>query len=161
MRQKRWSNDDLKEAVLSSTSYRQVLIKLKLKVTGGNFQNIKSEITNQGISTNQFRGKGWNKGLTGFTSPRKIPLKDILIKDSKYQSNKLRTRLLKEGLKKLYCEECKWSERSTDGRIPLELHHKNGNKNDNRLTNLQILCPNCHSLKENHRGKNIKRAGML
>lgn len=40
--------------------------------------------------------------------------------------------------------------------ITLQIHHINGVHNDNRLDNLQLLCPNCHSQTENYRGKNIK-----
>ena len=39
--------------------------------------------------------------------------------------------------------------------IPLEIHHIDGNHKNNKLENLQILCPNCHSLTTNYRGKNI------
>ena len=41
-------------------------------------------------------------------------------------------------------------------KIPLELHHINGDNTDNRIENLQLLCPNCHALTDNYRGKNIK-----
>ncbi|HCW05920.1 MAG TPA: hypothetical protein DGG95_00985 [Cytophagales bacterium] len=41
--------------------------------------------------------------------------------------------------------------------MPLELHHKNGNRYDNRLENLMLLCPNCHTLTENYRGKKLKK----
>ena len=41
--------------------------------------------------------------------------------------------------------------------IPLELHHKNGINSDNSLTNLELLCPNCHALTDNYRAKNIKK----
>ena len=54
------------------------------------------------------------------------------------------------------CECCKnveWNGRP----IPLEVHHINGDNTDNRLENLQILCPNCHALTENWRGKNIDK----
>ena len=40
--------------------------------------------------------------------------------------------------------------------IPLELHHVNGDNRDNRLENLQLLCPNCHALTNTYRGKNNK-----
>lgn len=40
--------------------------------------------------------------------------------------------------------------------IALELHHVNGIKDDLRIENLQILCPNCHAFTDNYRGKNIK-----
>ena len=57
----------------------------------------------------------------------------------------LRNKLIENGLKEEKCECCgltEWMGR----KIPLELHHKNMNHNDNTLENLQILCSNCHSL---------------
>ncbi|MDE1988391.1 MAG: HNH endonuclease, partial [Patescibacteria group bacterium] len=41
--------------------------------------------------------------------------------------------------------------------LPLELDHINGDRHDNRLENLRILCPNCHSLKPTHRGRNMNK----
>lgn len=57
------------------------------------------------------------------------------------------------------CELCDWAEMAEDGRIPVELDHINGDRYDNRIKNLRILCPNCHSLQSTHRGKNQKRRG--
>lgn len=60
-------------------------------------------------------------------------------------ASRLRNKLIEEGIKEHKCEKCGRSE--WEGRlIPIELHHKNFNHNDNRLENLQILCANCHSL---------------
>ena len=47
--------------------------------------------------------------------------------------------------------------KSIDGRIPLELDHINGDRHDNRIKNLRILCPNCHSLQPTHRGRNMNK----
>ena len=77
-----------------------------------------------------------------------LPLKKILIKDSEYNRTKLKARLVKEGLKEYKCECCgitEWNGKP----IALQLHHINGIHNDNRLSNLQLLCPNCHSQTEN------------
>ena len=77
-----------------------------------------------------------------------LPLEKILIKDSEYNRTKLKTRLVKEGLKEYKCECCGISE--WNGKpLTLQLHHINGIHNDNRLSNLQLLCPNCHSQTEN------------
>ncbi len=45
-----------------------------------------------------------------------------------------------------------------DSKIPLELHHKDGDKFNNCIENLEVLCPNCHSLTDNVRGKNNRVA---
>ena len=77
-----------------------------------------------------------------------LPLEKILIKDSEYNRTKLKERLVKEGLKEYKCECCGITEWN-DKPIALQLHHINGIHNDNRLSNLQLLCPNCHSQTEN------------
>lgn len=87
-----------------------------------------------------------------------MPIKDILVENSNFQSFKLKKRLFIENIKFPVCEECGWAKKSEDGRIPVELDHINGDRYDNRIENLRILCPNCHSLKPTHRGKNKKKA---
>ena len=99
-------------------------------------------------------GKGWNVGLK-FIPKQKQSLSEILVEHSTFISTyKLKLRLFKEGLKEKRCECCglhMWQGRE----IPLELHHINGIKDDLRLENLQILCPNCHAMTDNYRGRNI------
>lgn len=53
------------------------------------------------------------------------------------------------------CEICGWGEKNKyTNKIPLEIHHKDGNYKNNSEENLQLLCPNCHSLTETFKSHN-------
>lgn len=156
MRKRSWTETELKIAVKNSTSIRQVLQKLQLKAAGGNHAQINNAIKDYIIDIKHFTGRGWSKGLKGIGKPFNT-LEGILVVNSRFQSHKLKKRLFKERLKEARCEECGWEKKSIDGRIPIELDHINGNNTDNRIQNLRILCPNCHSLKPTHRGLNRKK----
>ena len=89
-------------------------------------------------------------------------LDSILVENSTYTSGlhrstfRLKNQLFKLGYKSKVCEMCGNNEWMGED-IPLELHHINGNKFDNRIENIQILCPNCHTFTDNYRGKNMSR----
>lgn len=155
MKRRSWTPLQLKNAVKNSFSYRRVLNKLGLREAGGNYQQIKKYIKEYGLNIKHFKGRGWNAGFRGIGKPR-IPLEKILVKNSNFQSFKLKRRLFAVKLKPEHCEQCGWMQRTQDGCLPLELDHINGDHQDNRLNNLRILCPNCHSLTKYHRGRNQK-----
>lgn len=102
----------------------------------------------------EYHGNQGAKGYKTFKSPQYLSF-DEYIKVGAVQTNKLRIKLLKEGLKQPVCERCGNSEWQGQP-IPLEVHHIDGNKKHNKLNNLQLLCPNCHALTPTYRGKNIK-----
>lgn len=153
-----WSDDELVSAVANSRSYRSVIIALGLIPAGGNYTQIKQTIERMGIDVSHFTGKGWNEGWSSdYRRESRIrDLEAVLVDGSRVQSHGLKKRLFHAGLKEPRCEMCGWHEMSEDGRIPVELDHINGNRYDNRLENLRILCPNCHSLQPTHRGRNKK-----
>lgn len=154
--QRSWSDEELVVAVRNARSIRAVLLSLGLVPAGGNYMQITRRINLLAIDTSHFTGQGWSKGSSPIRQSR--PLEEILCEGSDFQSFKLKRRLFIEGIKTPKCELCGWAEVSSDGRIPVELDHINGNHKDNRLHNLRILCPNCHSLQVTHRGKNKKMA---
>ncbi|MFM2269593.1 MAG: hypothetical protein RL757_3034 [Bacteroidota bacterium] len=102
------------------------------------------------FKTNQ-QGYGLKK-----IKPNVVPIEDIFSGAHKtFQSHKLKLRLIKEEFKRHQCESCQlevWQKQP----IPLELHHIDGNRYNNSLENLKLLCPNCHALTDNYRAKNIK-----
>lgn len=151
-----WTDEQLRNAVLKSKSYRNVLIVLGLIPAGGNYAAVQQRIKELDLDTAHFTGKGWNVGWKFDPRPPAATLEVLLVRDRPTQSFKLKQRLFKAKLKKPQCELCGWKEKAPDGRVPVELDHINGVHDDNRLENLRILCPNCHSLQPTHRGKNKK-----
>ena len=79
-----------------------------------------------------------------------------LRKGSFISSHRLKLKLLEDGIKLRRCERCDMKDWLGEP-IPIELHHKNGDRFDNRLDNLQLLCPNCHALTDNHAGKGSRK----
>ena len=152
-----WTDEQLENAVITSYSVATVIKKLGLVPAGGNYAQVNEAIRNLRLDIDHFKGMGWNKGITYHTSKRP-ELDKLLVVDSNVQSFKLKKRLYESGLKIPECELCGWREKSPDGRIPVELDHINGIHSDNRIENLRVLCPNCHSLQPTHRGRNKKKA---
>lgn len=139
--------------VLESLSYSEVCKKINLIPIGGNLKTVKKYIIIYKIDISHFTGSAWNVGKR-YRNFRIISLDDILIENSTYTNNrKLKYKLFDAGLKENKCECCSLTEWNNKP-INLELHHINGNNTDNRLGNLQILCPNCHCQTDNFKGKN-------
>lgn len=153
------SKEEFEKAAKEAFSIAGMCRNLGVKPCGGNYRIMHQAIELYAIDISHFRGKGWNIGLA-FKPAGAKPINEILVKNSSYQSYKLKNRLLKEGIKEHKCECC---ERETwlNEPIPLELHHKNGINTDNRLENLQLLCPNCHALTDSYRGKNQTRRNPI
>jgi hypothetical protein len=106
-----------------------------------------------GLEASHFMGQGWRKGSRLPVVPAR-PLEKVLVTGTLVKTSQLRERLIRTRLKAERCEMC-GKERWNGRPIPLELDHVNGKRDDNRLSNLRLLCPNCHAQTDNYRGRNI------
>lgn len=149
------SVDEIREACKHSVSISGTLKYLGLAPFGGNYVRIKRIIEENNIDVSHFAGKGWAKGRTDLeynNNPNKFPNDEVFIKGTKYKGStcNIKKRLIKLRHNQNHCDCCNLSE--WQGKpIILELHHINGDRLDNRLENLQLLCPNCHSMTHNWR----------
>ena len=103
-----------------------------------------------------YTGNQSGRGMTKTNGRTKLKLVEYLATSKDIQSNKVRLRLLEEGYKEHKCECCgltTW----LDEPIPLELHHKDGDRTNNTLENFMLLCPNCHAFTDSYRGKNCAK----
>ena len=145
-----YTDADFIEAWTNSGSVRQVLGKLGLVESGGNYACAKKRADALGLTKEHMHGQSWNKGKK--VGPKR-PVEEYLSNQRPIQSYKLKNRLLAEGLKQHKCECCGISEWNGQP-APIELDHIDGNRYNNIIENLRILCPNCHAQTDTYRGKN-------
>jgi 5-methylcytosine-specific restriction endonuclease McrA len=136
----------------NSATHAASILGIKYETYKVHAKRLNCFITNQS-------GKGTTKKK--IDGQGKIPLREILDgKHPQYQANKLRKRLFEENLKDEKCEVC-GIEEWLGKRIALELDHIDGNRYNHSLTNLRIICPNCHSQTHTYRGKNKSGHGGI
>jgi 5-methylcytosine-specific restriction endonuclease McrA len=94
-----------------------------------------------------------NRGAV-ITRPNAMPI-NVLLSAPRDRAH-LKKRLLKAELLANRCGQCGLTD-WLDKPLSLELHHINGDGQDNRLENLALLCPNCHSQTDSWGGRNSRR----
>jgi 5-methylcytosine-specific restriction endonuclease McrA len=150
--------DEIVAAVRDCYSIASVLRRLNLRVAGSNYATLKRLIRDWSLDVSHWTGQGHRKGSSIPVVPPR-PLEAVLRRDCIVNSNALRRRLIREGLLKPECCGCglkQWLGRP----IPLELDHRDGDRNNQELENLRLLCPNCHALTPNYRGRNRRGRRM-
>lgn len=153
-RRTNYTEQEFIRAVQTCYSVASVLHTLGLKATGGNYKLFYRRVKILNLDTSHFTGQGHLKGKSHCWNQQN--LSDILIENSTYtNTNFLKKRLLKEGLLNYQCILCGISNWCNQP-IVLQLDHINGNHFDNRLENLRLLCPNCHSQTETFTNKKKK-----
>lgn len=131
-----YSHQDIIDNAAKVKSMAGLLKSLDLKVAGGNYDNMRRLLQKLNVNCDHWTGQAWC---------RYERLKDW----SEYTKGaSTKPHLIKERGHK--CENClntAWM----GGPIKLEIHHVDGDKTNNNIVNLQLLCPNCHSYTDTYR----------
>lgn len=150
MKSKKYTKEQFIEAVTSCGSMRQVLQKLSVESHGGNYATAKKYIKELCLDTSHWFKQAWSKGKK--LDYRTKSIEDYFTGKRFITSHKLKKRILKDKIFPHQCMKCHLSSWLGEP-IPLELHHKDGDNTNNLKNNIELLCPNCHSLTPNFRNK--------
>ena len=145
-----FSKEELEQKCKESSSYRELAEKIGYRPDGGSgITAVKEMIQRYSFDTSHFTGQKHTKN----TGKYRVPVEKYLTNEIQITSHKLRLRLINEGYFEKRCSCCGLSQWLGD-EIPLELHHKDGNKKNNEFSNLELRCPNCHYFTETYKTKN-------
>tara|TARA_R110002153_G_scaffold80965_4_gene205550 strand:- start:17972 stop:18415 length:444 start_codon:yes stop_codon:yes gene_type:complete len=136
-----YTDEDIIAHAKDVKSIAQLLVKLDLKVAGGNYAHIKKNLQRLNVDCSHWTGQGWNKDqqTKDWSSYSKVSsIKPHLIRDRSHT-----------------CENCLLSEWMGET-ITLEVDHINGDRTNNDKSNLKLLCCNCHALTPTWRNKKRK-----
>jgi hypothetical protein len=156
-----WSatKETLEKIVETSTSFTEALGKLGLTLRGHANESFKKRLEQDNIDYSKLYYK-----LSHPDPWHKIELNEILVKNSAYKNqNALKKRLLKAGILKNQCynQHCNLPPIWNKLPLSLQIDHINGICSDNRIENLRILCPNCHSQTLTYSGKNKEKSSKI
>jgi hypothetical protein len=145
-----YTENEARTAIAASKSWAESLRELDLCPTGGAWRVLKKYAEIWKIPTDHFDSDAARlKNLR----QRQKPLSEILVERSTYSRNHLKRRLLAEGLKRPQCELCGLGEIWRGRPMSMILDHINGVRDDHRLENLRMVCPNCAATLDTHCGE--------
>ncbi|CAM5531735.1 HNH endonuclease signature motif containing protein [Streptomyces abikoensis] len=146
----RWTKEILESAVAASTNMHEVLRRLGLEAVGGHHTNISRRVRMYGISTSHFETRS-RKGK------RKRTLAEVLTEQDPAHARRENSGLLRRAMLKLgvaeRCAMCGMEALWQGYPLPLEVDHIDGDWRNNRIENLRLVCPNCHSTTDSYRGR--------
>jgi 5-methylcytosine-specific restriction endonuclease McrA len=145
----RFDTEGLASALSVARTRREVLEFLGVEATGHTYRRLATRLEQEGLDATHLHPHAL----------RAVPLRQLLVADRHVpRTSDLRERLIAGGVLRRRCARCRrhtWE----GGPIPLELDHIDGDRTNNLLENLRLLCPNCRALTPTYRGRNIGRSG--
>ena len=152
-----WTDQQLIDAVAASLTMADTLRRLHLGVSPGNYKTVGRRVRALALDIRHFTGRAH-----GTAKSEKYDLADILVEDSAYTNiARLKLRLLRSGLLVNVCAICQLGPLWQGQPLVLQLDHVNGRDTDNRIENLRLLCPNCHTQTPTFTNKSKRRPPKL
>ena len=154
-----YTKEWLTELCKDSYSYAEVLRKAGRKQGGGTQATLRKKIEEFGIDISHFTGQRWQDSpnqISAYQNREKYLLEEIFVKDSPITQKVLRGYVKRHNLIPYKCQNCGCDGHWKNGIIALEIDHIDGDNTNNEISNLRYLCPNCHTLTDTYRCKNIK-----
>jgi hypothetical protein len=149
------SKEEFSSLVKKSNTIADILRHFGLNNKGGNHNTAKRRIKHENIDISHIKlGQGSNKGKR--FAPKKTD-EEYFCERGTVNRNSVKKRIIRNNLIPYKCNACGLEDTWNNKKISLQLEHKNGIPNDNRLDNLCFLCPNCHSQTDTYAGKRFKK----
>jgi hypothetical protein len=145
MRNCKYTKEMLEEAVKNSYSYSGVMRYLGTGSSGSTHQWLKKRIVNLEINISHFTHRA-PPGQSLIRNQNNILIYD-LTSTKRVPRKRLLRAILDAGISYI-CDTCKNTGNWEGQRLILEIDHIDGQWQNNDLTNLRLLCPNCHSQTE-------------
>jgi hypothetical protein len=148
---KNYPDNDFIKLFNRSNSINEIIRFFNLNACGSQYLAANEKIRKLNLDTSKFDKSKYKRGR------KTKQIEQILTTDSNFlNTHFLKKRLVREGKLQYKCSICS-IEKWLDKKLSLQLDHINGIRTDNRIENLRLLCPNCHSQCDTYAGKNKRK----
>lgn len=149
------TKEELEKIIKQCKTIRDVLVALNITTRQGHYYRLfHKTVETLKIDTSHFDRYSKN-AVNGIK--KAIPLKDVLVENRYTTTSDLKKRLIRKNILLEKCYICGMGPRWNEQFLSLHLDHINGINNDNRIENLRLLCPNCHSQTPTYCGRHKKK----
>ena len=149
------NHSSLQNMLDTSSGIVDVLKKLNLNPHSGNHRTLHQRLKQENFCLDKLQINRREKLRS--TKKTTIKLSDIFIENSSFGRSQVRQKIIANNLIPYECSKCKNNGSWLNEKLSLQLEHINGISDDNRLSNLTFLCPNCHSQTKTFAGKKNKK----